>query len=116
MNALRSFASDNNAGAHPKVLEALAAANRGHVPGYGDDPCTRSAMGRFRDHFGKGAEVFPVFNGTAANVLALRSVTRSHEAVLCAESAHINVDECGAPESWIGCKLLPIPTPDGKLT
>jgi threonine aldolase len=116
MNSGRSFASDNNAGVHPEVLHAIAAANRGHVVGYGDDPYTRSVERRFREQFGAGAEVFPVFNGTGANVLCLKALTKSHESVICSDLAHIQVDECGAPEAWTGCKLLPLATPDGKLT
>lgn len=116
MNTGRSFASDNNAGVHPEVLHALASANRGHVVGYGDDGYTRSSERRFQDHFGAGAEVFPVFNGTGANVLCLKALAKSHQAVLCSESSHIQVDECGAPEGWTGSKLLPLPAPDGKLT
>ncbi len=112
----RSFASDNNAGIHPDILDAIAAANTGHVVGYGDDPWTRSAERAFRKHFGAGAEVFPVFNGTAANVLALKALVQPHHAVLCAEGAHVEADECGAPEAWTGCKLIPIATEDGKLT
>ncbi|HLY74695.1 MAG TPA: low specificity L-threonine aldolase [Planctomycetota bacterium] len=116
MGSGRSFASDNNAGIHPEVLHAVAAANRGHVVGYGDDPYTRSAERSFREHFGAGAEVFPVFNGTGANVLCLKALAQSHQAVICSEASHIQVDECGAPEAWTGCKLLPLATPDGKLT
>jgi threonine aldolase len=112
----RSFASDNNAGAHPEVLHAVAAANRGHVVGYGDDPYTGSAERSFRKHFGAGTEVFPVFNGTGANVLCLKALSQSHHAVICSEASHIQVDECGAPEAWTGCKLIPVGTPDGKLT
>ena len=113
MTPARSFASDNNAGVHPAVL---AAVNQGHVVGYGDDAHTRSAERRFREHFGAGAEVFPVFNGTGANVLCLKALTKPHQAVICSEAAHIQVDECGAPEAWTGCKLLPLRTTDGKLT
>jgi threonine aldolase len=116
MKPSRGFASDNNAGVHPDVLAALAAANQGHVVGYGADPFTRSATRVFQKHFGADSEVFAVFNGSAANVLGLRAVTRSHHAVLCAEGAHIDVDECGASEAWIGCKLIPVPAEDGKLT
>ncbi|HEV3027612.1 MAG TPA: low specificity L-threonine aldolase [Planctomycetota bacterium] len=112
----RSFASDNNAGAHPEVLHAVAAANRGHVVGYGDDPFTRSLERSFLRHFGSGSKSFPVFNGTGANVLCLKALTRSHHAVICSEASHIQVDECGAPEASTGCKLLPVATPDGKLT
>lgn len=111
----RSFASDNNAGVHPKIMEAIAAANDGHVIAYGDDPYTARAIEIFRDHFGKDAEVFFVFGGTGANVLGLKAVTQSHHAIICAETAHINVDECGAPEKSTGCKLLSVATPDGKI-
>ncbi len=112
----RSFASDNNAGIHPEILEAIAAANKGHTVGYGDDPYTESAVRKFKEHFGSDVEVFFVFNGTAANCLSLKALTESYHAVICAEGAHINVDECGAPEKFTGCKLAPIPTSDGKLT
>jgi threonine aldolase len=115
MKPIRSFASDNNAGVHPEVLEALAAANTGHTVGYGDDLYTERARAKFREHFGD-VEVFFVFNGTAANVLSLQSATRSFQAVLCAEASHIYTDECGAPEKFTGCKLIPIEAPDGKLT
>jgi threonine aldolase len=112
----RSFASDNNAGVHPDVLAAMAAANDGHVIAYGDDPYTERAVKKFREHFGKDAEVYFVFGGTGANVLGLKAVTQPHHAIICAETAHINVDECGAPEKFTGCKLLSVPTTDGKMT
>jgi len=111
----RSFASDNNAGVHPDVMNAITAANDGHVIAYGDDPFTARAIKKFREHFGKDIEVFFVFGGTGANVLGLSAVTRSHHAIVCAETAHIYVDECGAPEKFTGCKLLPLKTPDGKI-
>ncbi|HEX2129233.1 MAG TPA: aminotransferase class I/II-fold pyridoxal phosphate-dependent enzyme [Solirubrobacterales bacterium] len=111
----RGFASDNHAGAHPEVLAALADASGGHVTAYGDDPFTAEAADLLRDHFGADAEPFFVFNGTAANVLALDAVTRPHEAVICAETAHMHVDECGAPERIAGVKLLTVPTEHGKL-
>jgi threonine aldolase len=116
MKPVRSFASDNNAGIHPKILQAIAAANRGHVVGYGDDRYTDAAVRKFKEHFGSDIEVFFVFNGTAANCLSLKSLTESYHAVICAEAAHIYTDECGAPEKFTGCKLIPIPTADGKLT
>lgn len=112
----RSFASDNNAGIHAEVLKAIAAANQGHVVGYGDDPYTDSAVRKFKEHFGNDIEIFIVFNGTAANCLSLKALTNSYHAVICTEAAHIYTDECGAPEKFTGCKLLPIPTSDGKLT
>jgi threonine aldolase len=111
----RSFASDNNAGVHPKVMAAIAAANDGHVIAYGDDAYTERAIKKFRDEFGKDTEIYFVFGGTGANVLGLKAATRSHHAIICAATAHINVDECGAPEKFTGCKLLSISTPDGKL-
>ncbi|HZI17668.1 MAG TPA: low specificity L-threonine aldolase [Pyrinomonadaceae bacterium] len=116
MNGKRGFASDNNAGVHPRVMEALAAANTGHVPAYGDDPVTRRAAALLRGQFGDEAEVFFVFGGTGANVAALQALLRPFQAVVCAETAHVNVDECGAPEKFTGCKLLAVKTEDGKLT
>jgi threonine aldolase len=98
------------------VLKALSAVNQGHVVGYGDDIYTDSAVRLFKRHFGNDIEVFFVFNGTAANCLSLKAVTNSYQAVVCAEAAHIYVDECGAPEKFTGCKLIPIPAQDGKLT
>ena len=112
----RGFASDNNAGVHPDILAAMTEANHGHVPGYGDDPYTRKAVEKIREEFGKDTEVFFVFLGTGANVLGLATATRSYHSVICAETAHIQEDECGAPEKFTGCKLLPVETPDGKLT
>jgi threonine aldolase len=113
---VRGFASDNYAGVHPEVLTAIALANGGHQVAYGDDAYTAHLQDLFRGHFGPATEVFPVFNGTGANVTALQAVTERWGAVICAESAHINVDECGAPERVGGLKLLTVPTEDGKLT
>jgi len=112
----RGFASDNNAGVHPDILTALTKVNDGHVIAYGDDPYTEKASAQLRDIFGQETEVFFVFIGTAANVLGLSTVTQSYHAVICPETAHINVDECGAPEKFSGCKLLTCSTPNGKLT
>ncbi len=103
MKPKRSFASDNNAGVHREVMEAVAKANEGHVVGYGDDPYTESAIAKFREHFGNDVEVFFVFNGTAANVLGLKALTQSYHAVICTEAAHIYTDECGAPVKFTGC-------------
>ena len=111
----RSFASDNNAGVHPEIIEAIRAANDGHVVAYGDDPYTERATKVFQNHFGKDVAVYFVFGGTGANVLGLKAITNSHQAIICAATAHVNVDECGAPEKFTGCKLLTIDTPDGKL-
>jgi threonine aldolase len=111
----RTFGSDNHSGVHPAVLAALAAANSGDAVAYGDDEITRSAVARLCVAAGARSG-YLVFNGTGANVLALSLLLRPYEAVICAESSHLNVDECGAPERVLGCKLLAVPTPDGKLT
>ena len=116
MKPARSFASDNNAGVHPEILRALSEANSGHAVGYGDDPYTASVVRKFKQHFGADIEVFFVFNGTAANCLGLKALTNSYHAVICGEAAHIYTDECGAPEKFTGCKLLPVPVTNGKLT
>jgi threonine aldolase len=112
----RGFASDNYAGIHPEIFAAMAKVNHGHQPAYGDDEVTAELETRMREHFGDQAQVFPVFNGTGANVVALQSLTRRWEAVICAQTAHINVDEGGAPEKVAGLKLWTVPTSDGKLT
>jgi threonine aldolase len=114
--AWRGFASDNYASVHPAVLEAIAHANEGHAVAYGDDVVTARLSDAIKDHFGARAEVYPVFNGTGANVVSLQALTRRWEAVVCASSGHVNVDEGGAPEKMAGLKLWTIPTSDGKLT
>jgi len=111
----RGFASDNNAGVHPLIMKALNDVNIGHSIAYGDDPYTSSAIQSLQKIFGPKSAAFLVFNGTAANVLGLNSLTKSYNAIICAETAHINVDECGAPEKYTGCKLLTVPCSDGKL-
>lgn len=113
---VRSFASDNAAGVPPEILNALALANEGHQLAYGDDVYTEALQEVFRSHLGPQARAFPVFNGTGANVVGLRSMLAPWEAVICAETAHIATDEGGAPEVSGGIKLLPVPTPDGRLT
>lgn len=115
MSERRGFASDNHAGVHPEVMAAIAAANDGHAAAYGGDPWTARAQQRFREHLGPAAQAFPVFNGTGANVLCLEALTQPWQGVVCARSAHLNVDECGAPER-AGRKLLVVDTPDGRLT
>jgi threonine aldolase len=112
----KSFGSDNHAGAHPAVLSALADAGQGDATAYGDDPWTARASAQLADAFGARGGIYFVFNGTGANVLALSLMLRPYEAVICAEGAHLNVDECGAPERIAGCKLLTVPAADGKLT
>jgi threonine aldolase len=109
------FASDNTAGAHPAVLQAILDANAGHAPAYGDDEVTARAVGRVRAELGADAEVFFVWGGTAANVLALQAFLAPHQAVICSDVAHVSVDECGAPERFTGCKLLPARSRGGKL-
>ena len=115
MKASKHFASDNFAPVHPAIFKAMAEANTGHVKAYGDDPSTEAAIKKFHAHFGDTAEVYFVLTGTGANVLGLKALTDSHHAIICADSAHINVDECGAPEKLTGCKLLTVPSPDGKI-
>lgn len=112
---VRGFASDNSAGAHPAVLAAVAAANEGHALAYGEDAWTAECEARFRELFGAGSRAFLVWSGTGANVMALATTLGRAEAVVCAASAHINVDETGAPERALGAKLIDLPCPDGKL-
>jgi threonine aldolase len=112
----RGFASDNNSGVHPVIMQAIVEANHGHTIAYGDDPYTTQAISRFKESFGNDIEVFFVFIGSAANVLGLKSITEPYNAVICTDTAHIHVDECGAPERFTGCKLLTVNAPDGKLT
>nr|WP_206705769.1 low specificity L-threonine aldolase [Microbacterium ginsengiterrae] len=114
--AIRGFASDNYSGIHPEVLAAIAAANDGHQIAYGEDQYTERLQEVFRSHFGEGVEAFPVFNGTGANVVGLQSMLPRWGAVIAASTAHINVDEGGAPERMGGMKLLTVPSEDGKLT
>ena len=111
----KSFGSDNHAGVHPAVLHAIATANQGDAVAYGADAWTEEATSGLREIFGAD-EAFLVLNGSGANVLGLSLLLRRHEAAICAESAHINTDECGAPEQLVGTKLLTVPTVDGKIT
>lgn len=112
----RGFASDNYAGVHPEVMAAMAAVDSGHQVSYGEDDVTAALQERIADLFGPTARIFPVFNGTGANVVALQAATKRWESVICAETAHISADEGGAPEVMGGLKLWTIPTPDGRLT
>lgn len=111
----RGFASDNNSGVHPAVMEEIMRVNHGHTVGYGSDPFTVKAIELLRKELGEDSEISFVFTGTAANVLGLAGVTRSWNSVITASSAHIEEDECGAPEKFTGCKVLTVDTPDGKL-
>ena len=111
----RLFASDNASGVHPAVMDALVAANAGHALAYGADPWTRRATERFRDLLGVEVAVAFAWGGTGANVVGLQCLLAPWEAVICPDTAHIAVDECGAPERFTGCKLLAVPTDDGRL-
>jgi threonine aldolase len=115
MTQRKSFGSDNHAGVHPAVLRAIADANAGDAVAYGADAWTGQATARLREIFGAD-DAFLVLNGSGANVLGLSLLLRRHEAVVCAESAHINTDECGSAERLVGTKLLLVPTADGKIT
>lgn len=113
----RGFGSDNHSGISPEIMKAIADANVDHALAYGDDEYCERTIALIRKTFGAPeAGVYFVFNGTGANVLCIDAMCRSHHAVICAETAHINVDECGAPQRIVGCKLLTLPTKDGKLT
>lgn len=112
---LKTLASDNYAGVHPEIMEALIKANLNHEGSYGADQYTTRAIELFQSIFGKDIEVYFVYNGTGANVLGLQAATRSFNSIICSDLAHINVDESTAPEKFLGCKLLTIPTRDGKI-
>lgn len=116
MESRRGFASDNNSGIHPRILESIKKVNTGHRIAYGDDPVTASAIDKFKLHFGDDIDVYFVFTGTGANVLGLQAVTESFHSIICSDVSHLNVDECGAPENFSGCKLETIPTSDGKIS
>ena len=112
----RGFGSDNNAGIHPDILKEIISSNTGHVTGYGTDVYTEQAINIFKEALGSSTETFFVFTGTAANVLGLSGIMRSWNSVITASTAHLEGDECGAPEKFIGCKVLVVDTPDGKIT
>ena len=115
MTNKRGFASDNNAGVHPEIMQAIEQANLGHVIAYGSDIYTERAVQKFKENFGNDIDVYFVFLGTAANVLSMDSVVRPYNSIITAHTAHLNEDECGAPERFTGCKVLTIETHDGKL-
>lgn len=110
------FGSDNHSGIHPRILESLSSLNHGHAHSYGGDEVSLLAEREFRRHFGEDIDVHYVFNGTAANVLCLRSLVDSYHAILCSDQAHLHLDECAAPEYFIGCKLILLPSHDGKIS
>jgi len=113
---MKGFASDNYSGIHPEIVDAILKANNEHEISYGDDHYTFEALQIFRNIFGENTDVLYCFNGTGANVVALKTCLLPFQAVICAETAHINADECGAPTQAIGSSLITISTPDGKLT
>jgi len=113
---MKSFASDNNSRVHPRIIQAIINANQGHAIGYGDDEWTAKADAIFRQRFGDDVQPYYVFNGTGSNAIALQALTRSYQSIICAATAHIFTDECGAPAKATTAVLKPITTPDGKLT
>ncbi len=116
MSVFAGFGSDNHAGVHPAVLKALETVNPGYAVAYGDDETTAQAVKLFKKIFGSGCNVYFLYNGTGANILGLCSIMSSFNSVICTDVAHLTVHECCGPESFIGCKLVPVPAPDGKLT
>jgi threonine aldolase len=109
------FGSDNHSGVHPEIMKAIEEANKEYVISYGNDIYTIRAINKFKEHFGNNIDVFFVYNGTAANILGLKNITDSFNSIICAETAHLNIHECCGPEKFTGCKLVTIPTIDGKL-
>ncbi len=116
LKSRRGFASDNNSGVNFSVIQTIKNVNEGHVIAYGNDPYTELAIEKMRGHFGDNADVYFVLTGTAANVLAIKASTQNWNSIICADTAHINCDECGAPEFFTGCKLLTVSAPDAKIT
>ncbi len=114
----KSFASDNWSGVSPEIMEALHEVNAGHNQAYGElgDPWSEKAFAAFRKYFGNDTQIFFVYNGTAANVLGIHHLIRSYHAVVAAKSAHLNEDECAAPEKFSGAKILEVETGNGKIT
>jgi len=116
MSDNNGFGSDNHSGIHPDILKAIETANNDYTIAYGDDKYTQRAIKKFKEHFGNDIDVYFVYNGTAANILGLKTITDSFNSIICAEVSHLNVHECCGPEKFTGCKLITIPTNDGKLT
>ncbi len=115
MNQLKSFASDNNSPVHSKVMRAIMEVNKGDAIAYGDDIHTLEAERRFREVFGKDTSVFFMLTGTGANVAALAHITRPYHSIICSDKSHLENDECAAPEKSTGCKIVRIPSNDGKI-
>lgn len=116
MSTNYGFGSDNHSGVHPDIMKAIEIANKEYTVAYGDDIYTKRALNIFKEHFGNNIDVFFVYNGTAANILGLKNITDSFNSIICAETAHLNIHECCGPEKFTGCKLVTIPTIDGKLS
>ena len=116
MSVDEEFGSDNHSGVHPTIMKAIEKVNTGYAVAYGDDKYTAQAVKKFKEHFGKDIDVYFLYNGTATNILGLKTVTDAFNSIYCAETAHLTVHECCGPEKFTGCKLVIIPTPDGKLT
>lgn len=112
---MKTFASDNYSGVHPEILQALSAANKEHAAAYGADEITSNTIKKFETYFGKDIDVYFVYNGTGANVVSLSALTQSYQAIICSDLAHIQVDESTAPEKFTGCRLLPVPSVNGKI-
>jgi len=110
------FGSDNHSGVHPDIIKAIESVNLGYSVAYGDDVYTKRAVKKLKEHFGNNIDIYFVGNGTAANILGLKAVTKSFNSIFCAENAHLNVHECCGPEKFTGCKLVTIPTLNGKLS
>lgn len=113
---MRSFASDNNSGVHPNIIKAIVEANQNHALGYGADPWTKAAISALKKEFGNQCEPFFVFNGTGSNTMALQILTRPYHIIFCADTAHIALDECGAPSKATGCFIRTVASANGKLT
>lgn len=111
----KGFASDNNSGIHPEVIKKITEVNKGHCIGYGDDEYTIELTGLLKKHFGNETEPYLALTGTGANTLVIKSLLHSYQSVVCTETAHINVDECGAPEHFTGSKIIALPSNQGKL-
>jgi threonine aldolase len=112
---MKTFASDNYSGVHPEILQALSAVNKEHAAAYGADEITRNTIKKIETYFGKDIDVYFVYNGTGANVVSLSAITQSYQAIICSDVAHIQVDESTAPEKFTGCRLLPVPSVNGKI-
>src|ERR1700712_4886130 len=110
-----NFSSENYAGVHPQIMDAMAKANFGSAPSYGNDSYTKETVALFKQHFGDDIDVYFAFNGTGANNFGIGSVTEKFSSIFCTEVAHLLVDESTAPETFIGCRMYPVNHADGKI-